>query len=54
MKKIAVLSDIHGNIAALKAVVDDIQRKNVDQVINLGDHVSGPLWAKGLESGYFN
>jgi predicted phosphodiesterase len=46
VKKIAVLSDIHGNIAALESVVHDIQRKQVDQIINLGDHISGPLWPK--------
>ena len=46
MKRIAVLSDIHGNFAALEKVVQDIKRRGVDQVVNLGDHVSGPLWAK--------
>ena len=44
MKRIAVLSDIHGNIAALEAVVNDIKRKNIDHIVNLGDHISGPLW----------
>ena len=46
VKRIAVLSDIHGNIAALEAVVNDMKQKRVDQVINLGDHISGPLWPK--------
>ena len=46
MKKIAIISDIHGNILALKAVVEDINRRNIDRVINLGDHISGPLWPK--------
>jgi len=46
MTRIAVISDIHGNIAALEKVVQDIKRRGVDQVVNLGDHVSGPLWAK--------
>lgn len=46
MKKIAVISDIHGNIFALKAVVEDINRRNIEKVINLGDHISGPLWPK--------
>jgi putative phosphoesterase len=46
MQKIAILSDIHGNIAALEKVVDDIKTRQVDRVINLGDHVSGPLWPK--------
>ena len=41
--RIAVVTDIHGNLAALQAVVQDIQRRGVDQVINLGDSVSGPL-----------
>lgn len=46
MKRIAILSDIHGNVPALEAVVADMQKRNVDQVINLGDHLSGPLWPK--------
>lgn len=41
--RIAVVTDIHGNLAALQAVAHDIQRRGVDQVINLGDSVSGPL-----------
>jgi len=40
---LAVASDTHGNLAALRAVVQDLQRRGVDQVINLGDSVSGPL-----------
>jgi putative phosphoesterase len=46
MQRIAILSDIHGNIAALDKVVDDIKTRQVDCVVNLGDHVSGPLWPK--------
>jgi putative phosphoesterase len=46
MKKIAILSDIHGNILALEKVVEDLQQRQVDVVINLGDHISGPLWPK--------
>ena len=46
MKKIAVLSDIHGNILALEKVVQDIEQRNIDLVVNLGDHLSGPLWPK--------
>jgi predicted phosphodiesterase len=41
--KIAVLSDIHGNLAALRAVLDEVDREGVDQVVNLGDILSGPL-----------
>ncbi len=46
MKKIAILSDIHGNIAALEKVAADIETRQVDGVFNLGDHISGPLYPK--------
>jgi predicted phosphodiesterase len=42
--KLAILSDVHGNFTALQAVVADIERRGgVDEVINLGNMVSGPL-----------
>jgi len=41
--RFALVSDIHGNLAALEAVIHDIERRNVDLVINLGDTLSGPL-----------
>lgn len=41
--KIAVLSDIHGNIYALKEVLNDIKRNAVDVTINLGDSFYGPI-----------
>lgn len=41
--KLAVISDIHGNLAALQAVLDDLERQSVDQTVNLGDILSGPL-----------
>lgn len=41
--KIALISDIHGNLAALEAVTADIRQCSVDRVINLGDSLSGPL-----------
>lgn len=41
--KLAIFSDIHGNISALKAVMDDIKREEVDQTYCLGDLVGyGP------------
>ncbi|KQC14659.1 MAG: hypothetical protein APR63_05365 [Desulfuromonas sp. SDB] len=46
MTKIAVLSDIHGNIEALTEVVNDLKSRQVSYVVNLGDHVSGPLWVR--------
>lgn len=44
--RIAVVSDIHGNLLALDAVVRDISRRGVDLVVNLGDSLSGPLLPK--------
>lgn len=41
--RIAVLSDIHGNLGSLQAVVDDFAGRAVDAVVNLGDSLSGPL-----------
>ncbi|GBQ85620.1 metallophosphoesterase family protein [Asaia krungthepensis] len=41
--EIAVLADIHGNLAALDAVLADCALHGVDQLVVLGDHFSGPL-----------
>src|ERR1041384_2820505 len=43
--RIAVVADIHGNVRALRAVMDDLKQVAPDRVINLGDTVSGPLEA---------
>lgn len=37
MSKIAVLSDIHGNSAALQAVLQEICRRNIEECFILGD-----------------
>ncbi|ASW00933.1 metallophosphoesterase family protein [Paraburkholderia aromaticivorans] len=42
--KIAALSDIHGNLAALNAVLDDAHRQGADVIVNLGDILSGALY----------
>jgi len=41
--RIAVIADIHGNDLALEAVLADIAAQGIDDVVNLGDHLSGPL-----------
>jgi len=43
--RIAVLADIHGNVRALRAVMEDLKQIAADRVLNLGDTVSGPLEA---------
>lgn len=41
--KIAILSDIHGNMTALNAVMDDVQRNQCDKTFFLGDYaLAGP------------
>lgn len=44
MNRIAAISDIHGNLPALEAVLADIARVGADVTVNLGDILSGPLW----------
>lgn len=44
-ERIAVLADIHGNMDALLAVLADLHRQGVATILNLGDHLSGPLAA---------
>jgi putative phosphoesterase len=44
--RIAIVSDIHGNLPALEAVLRDVARRGVDRVVNLGDSVSGPLMVR--------
>ena len=44
--RIAVLSDIHGNLPALEAVLADAGRRGCDLALNLGDIASGPLWPR--------
>ncbi len=41
--RIALLSDIHGNLAALESVAADIRRRGADRIVCLGDLLSGPL-----------
>ncbi len=41
--KFAAIADIHGNCLALEAVLADIAAIGITEVVNLGDHVSGPL-----------
>lgn len=43
--KIAIISDIHGNLEALKETLKDIKKRNVDKIICLGDII-----AKGVHS----
>jgi putative phosphoesterase len=49
--RIGFISDIHGNFTALQAVLDDIKKEGVDQIICLGDTVSlGPQPVEVLDT----
>lgn len=41
--RLAFVSDMHGNLAALESVIKDLRHRGLDQVVNLGDSLSGPL-----------
>ncbi len=39
----AIISDVHGNLEALTAVIDDVRAQGVQTIYNLGDTVGyGP------------
>lgn len=44
--RFAVISDVHGNLPALRRVTDHIRARGVDAIINLGDCASAPLWPR--------
>ena len=41
--RIAILSDIHGNAFALKAVLEHLRTLQIDKMVNLGDIFYGPV-----------
>jgi putative phosphoesterase len=43
MDRFAVIADVHGNRWALEAVLEDIARHGVRDIVNAGDHLWGPL-----------
>jgi putative phosphoesterase len=47
--RVAALYDIHGNLPALEAVLDDVHRDQVDLVLVGGDVVPGPMVAETLD-----
>jgi predicted phosphodiesterase len=50
MYRAAILTDVHGNLPALKAVLDDVQRAGVDAIYHLGDVIAiGPFPREALE-----
>lgn len=50
MKRVAALYDIHGNLPALTAVLAELEREHVDQIVIGGDVANGPLPATTLDA----
>jgi putative phosphoesterase len=42
LSKVAVISDVHGNIPALETVLAEIEAENVDLIVHCGDLTWGP------------
>jgi len=50
MEQLALISDIHGNLPALKAVLDDIKKRDIKRIICLGDVIGkGPSNCETLD-----
>ncbi|GAA5203907.1 metallophosphoesterase family protein [Microbacterium jejuense] len=49
-ERIALISDVHGNLTALEAVLDDIAGRGIHRIVNLGDNAGkGPRGAAVVE-----
>ena len=50
MEKIAVISDIHGNMPALESVLEDIKNRSIERIVCLGDLAGkGPSSAEAVD-----
>ena len=50
MERIALISDVHGNLTALDAVLADIEDRGIERIFNLGDYVGkGPRGREVVE-----
>jgi predicted phosphodiesterase len=47
--RVAALSDVHGNLPALEAVLADVDRLGIDLIVSGGDVVAGPFARECLE-----
>ncbi|MGH3661772.1 MAG: metallophosphoesterase family protein [Micromonosporaceae bacterium] len=50
LERIALISDVHGNLTALEAVLADIDARGITRIFNLGDYVGkGPRGREVIE-----
>src|SRR6476620_7962413 len=47
--RVAALYDIHGNLPALDAVLDEVRAADVDQIVVGGDVIPGPMVRETLD-----
>ncbi len=47
--RIAVLADVHGNLPALRAVLEELDRERVEAIVVAGDVAGGPLVRDSLD-----
>src|SRR6266446_619438 len=47
--RVAALYDIHGNLPALEAVLEEVRNADADQIIVGGDVIPGPMPRETLE-----
>ena len=46
--RVAVIADVHGNLPALEAVLEEIERERPDVIVSCGDVASGPMPAETI------
>jgi diadenosine tetraphosphatase ApaH/serine/threonine PP2A family protein phosphatase len=50
LERIALISDVHGNLTALEAVLTDIDARGITRIFNLGDYVGkGPRGSEVID-----
>jgi predicted phosphodiesterase len=50
LDRIAVISDVHGNVTALRAVLADIDTRGITRIVNLGDVIGkGPRGSEAVK-----
>jgi len=49
ISRIAAIYDIHGNLPALEAVLESIERKSIERIVVGGDIVLGPMPRETLQ-----
>jgi len=47
--RVAAISDIHGNLPALEAVLEEIRRDQPDVIVVCGDVAAGPMPAETID-----